>query len=154
MSTRKHLYPDDWNEIATAIKDAAGWKCEQCGAPHNEYIIRSEVDPFRWAMDDPETTGCLTWSGELYKWSEAPMEYCGNVMVKVILTVHHIGVEKEDGAPGDPEDKMDCREENLIALCQRCHLLADMPENLPKRKFTRLEHKRQAQVDAGQGELF
>ena len=27
-------YPDDWKEIATTIKDAAGWKCERCGKPH------------------------------------------------------------------------------------------------------------------------
>ena len=24
-------YPDDWKAIATAVKEAAGWKCEPCG---------------------------------------------------------------------------------------------------------------------------
>jgi 5-methylcytosine-specific restriction endonuclease McrA len=24
-------YPDDWDDIATAVKVAADWKCEQCG---------------------------------------------------------------------------------------------------------------------------
>ena len=28
-------YPADWREIATAIKDAAGWKCERCGHEHD-----------------------------------------------------------------------------------------------------------------------
>jgi len=24
-------YPDDWKEIALAVKDEAGWQCEMCG---------------------------------------------------------------------------------------------------------------------------
>lgn len=27
-------YPNDWTEIATRIKDAAGWFCEHCGHIH------------------------------------------------------------------------------------------------------------------------
>ncbi len=30
----KHRYPANWAEIASAIKDAAGWRCEVCNAPH------------------------------------------------------------------------------------------------------------------------
>ena len=25
------LYPPDWKEIALAVKEAAGWKCQECG---------------------------------------------------------------------------------------------------------------------------
>lgn len=25
------LYPDTWKDIARAVKEAAGWKCEACG---------------------------------------------------------------------------------------------------------------------------
>lgn len=28
-------YPPDWPEIAKAVKDAAGWCCVRCGAPHS-----------------------------------------------------------------------------------------------------------------------
>jgi len=28
-------YPDDWKEIAKAVKDAAGWCCVRCGKPHD-----------------------------------------------------------------------------------------------------------------------
>jgi 5-methylcytosine-specific restriction endonuclease McrA len=63
-----NTYPDNWPEIATKIKDAAGWECEHCGHDHS-----------------PET---------------------GHT-----LTVHHL-----DG------DKANCTYENLVALCQRCHL--------------------------------
>ena len=61
-------YPPDWPEIARAVKERAGWRCEHCGHPH-----------------DPAT---------------------GHV-----LTVHHL-----DGNPAN------CAPENLVALCQRCHL--------------------------------
>lgn len=27
-------YPEDWRQMAKAVKDAAGWKCEQCGMGH------------------------------------------------------------------------------------------------------------------------
>jgi hypothetical protein len=61
-------YPQNWPDIARSIKEAAGWKCEQCHHA-NDYE-----------------------SGH-------------------VLTVHHLnGI------------KADCRTENLVALCQRCHL--------------------------------
>jgi len=28
-------YPPDWKQIALRIKEAAGWKCERCGAYHD-----------------------------------------------------------------------------------------------------------------------
>lgn len=31
MPMDKKRYPKNWHEIATAVKDAAGWKCQQCG---------------------------------------------------------------------------------------------------------------------------
>lgn len=64
----KNPYPGDWEEIARAIKNEAGWCCEHCGHEH-------EVE-----------TG-------------------------YVLTVHHLD--------GDPAN---CACENLVALCQRCHL--------------------------------
>lgn len=29
------LYPDNWEELAGAIKAAAGWQCEACDHPHD-----------------------------------------------------------------------------------------------------------------------
>ncbi len=34
MRQRKHLYPDNWKEIATACKAAAGWRCQRCHIRH------------------------------------------------------------------------------------------------------------------------
>lgn len=61
-------YPENWDEIARRVKDAADWRCENCGHPH-----------------DP------------------PAGYT--------LTVHHLDMHPEN-----------CADENLVALCQRCHL--------------------------------
>ena len=68
----------------------------------------------------------------------------------VILTTAHLGIEKPDGSPGDPHDKMDCRRENLRAWCQRCHLNHDRDEHMANAAATR-RRKREA---AGQMELL
>lgn len=76
----RHLYPDNWAEIATGIKERAGWKCEACGNPHG------------------------------------PSPY--------VLTVDHV----VDHDPGNVSD------DNLVALCQRCHLRRQGMRPLPKTK--------------------
>ena len=63
----RHLYPDDWDEISTRIKEKAGWKCEVCQAPHGP--------------------------------------------PPCVLTTDHL-----DFNPAN------CSDDNLMALCQRCHL--------------------------------
>ena len=60
----------------------------------------------------------------------------------VVLTVAHLGAAKPDGSPGDKHDKMDVRDENLAALCQRCHLNFDRDEHVANAAKSR-ERKRQ-----------
>lgn len=69
---------------------------------------------------------------------------------KVVLTVAHIGAPHPDGRPGNKHDKSDCRETNLLALCQRCHLKEDLPDHIAHAHETR-RRKREA---AGQLKLF
>lgn len=81
-------------------------------------------------------------------------EWCGAVNgephpvtgSKVVLTCAHLGITKPDGTPGDKADKMDCRPENLAALCQRCHLNYDRPEILATQAVNR-ETKRLVELD-------
>ena len=66
---------------------------------------------------------------------------------RVVLTVAHLGVNKPDGTPGNKNDKMDCREENLAALCQRCHLNYDRNEILEvqmRNRFIKAQRQREA----------
>jgi hypothetical protein len=135
---QRDRYPDDWEAISAHVRFVrAGNCCEACGAPNGQLIWRKPgtaefiTDP----LDDPHGDFALQ-------------------ATRVVLTVHHIGVVKPDGTPGDPHDKMDCRDENLIALCQRCHLLADLPTHIANAAATRARKKREAVVASGQLSLF
>jgi hypothetical protein len=64
---------------------------------------------------------------------------------KVILTTAHLGTDTND-----KHDKLDVRPENLKAMCQRCHLIFDLPEHTYHAAVTR----RQKKVAAGQLELL
>lgn len=35
FSTEEQVYPDNWQEIASAIKGQANWCCVRCGHPHD-----------------------------------------------------------------------------------------------------------------------
>lgn len=36
MPFDRSLYPPDWEQISLAVKKAAGWRCENCGAEHGK----------------------------------------------------------------------------------------------------------------------
>jgi hypothetical protein len=64
---------------------------------------------------------------------------------KVILTTAHLGTDT-----GDKHDKQDVRPENLKAMCQRCHLIFDLPDH----KFHAAQTRRARKIEAGQMELL
>lgn len=33
------LYPENWEEMAYACKERAGWVCEECGIPHGMEVV-------------------------------------------------------------------------------------------------------------------
>lgn len=63
---------------------------------------------------------------------------------KVVLTVAHLGVDFPDGRPGSKHDKHDVREENLAALCQRCHLNYDREDHIKNAAVTRRRKRERA----------
>lgn len=157
MPMDKSRYPADWKAISKRIRfERAGGKCEQCGAPNGQLIIRSDIDPAYYIIWN-EVDFVYTWpDGRWMKASEVPEEYdiTKERYTRVWLTVHHIGIDKPDRTPGDPEDKLDNREENLAALCQRCHLEADQPLHIRNRKATWRRKRIAAIEDAGQLRLL
>lgn len=44
FDAHRHEYPADWDAIARAVKEAAGWKCEACGNPHGGHPYVLTVD--------------------------------------------------------------------------------------------------------------
>jgi 5-methylcytosine-specific restriction endonuclease McrA len=153
MPMDKNRYPVNWDAISREVRERAGQKCEQCGVPNGARIIRSSIDPQRYMIFDYQEF-VYTWpDGTWIRMSELPEEYDGRE-VKVVLTVHHVGVDKPDGTPGDPHDKQDCRSENLQALCQRCHLLADLDGHMQRAKVTRLRKQEARRAERGEVRLF
>lgn len=119
----KKLYPDNWKQISNQIRfERAGGRCERCNkGPHLETI---KVGNGGVWYDEPSGK----WYDRTGQETEAPPKR-QHRFLKVILTTAHIGAPKPDGAPGDKRDKMDVRPENLLALCQFCHLLEDQDEH-------------------------
>lgn len=122
-------YPANWRTIRAQILERAEHRCERCGAPDRAYIQRTG-EQF-WVLSD------LTAEAALLD---------GERVTFVVLTIAHLGVPYPDGTPGSKHDKLDVRPENLLALCQRCHLREDRDEHTRHAAETR----RKKQLAAGQ----
>lgn len=133
MPFYKNRYPADWRAISLRIREREGWCCKWCGLANGTIGYRGPDGKF-WTDETIAQTcdGGDPWEGKPYR------------RVKIVLTVAHLGTPHADGQPGDKHDKMDCRDENLAALCQRCHLLYDIKEHMENAARTRLA-KKQAQ---------
>lgn len=109
----RKLYPHDWEVIATEIKQAAGWRCEECckvcwqqGEDWYDFIMRSE-----WTVTEAIAAVAH------------PIRY--------VLTVAHLNHCPED-----------CRPENLKALCAPCHCRYDLKQ-MGLKKRLKLERRGQ-----------
>lgn len=114
-------YPKNWKSRVEKVRIRAKGRCECTGE-------------------------CGTHHGRCNAENYEPHPITGS---KVILTTAHLGVKKQDGSAGDKHDKMDCRMKNLKHMCQRCHLLFDLPEHMENARKTR----RLKILKAGQLEL-
>lgn len=108
-------YPQEWPQIRAAILARAGHRCEQCGVANYTAIVRLKVDPAVW-----ETFDAMLLSEADPGWDEY------HDPVRVVLTISHLNHTPEDN-----------REENLAALCQRCHLVYDQVEHEQSRRRNR-----------------
>ena len=125
----KGRYPKDWPEISKRIRhERAGNKCEQCGAPNGELIARG-------VASDAGTY--MLWDGDVFDSETGEhlgrargSEYNAKRLVKVVLTVAHLDHQPEN-----------CADDNLRALCQRCHLSYDKAHHAESRAKSR--HKNQ-----------
>lgn len=122
-------YPSNWREIRTRILEREDHRCKRCGVPDRAMIVRGQAGAFQVVkgqdLDDAIEAG----------WK----------VTAVVLTTAHLGTPHPDGRPGDKHDKMDCRDENLEALCQRCHLLFDIWDHVANARRTR--NRKKGQID-------
>ena len=47
MPFQRSLYPKNWKEISLARREAAGWKCEWCGAAQGEEKTSARGKPYK-----------------------------------------------------------------------------------------------------------
>lgn len=132
MPMNRSLYPPNWEELSANLKDEVGQRCEQCGIPNGIYIYRNKFNPAKWisAVDDED---------ELYYHRT---EYPRNPH-QVVLTTAHL-----DHNPANNERS------NLRVLCQRCHLIYDLPHHQENSKKTRIQKKKTVKLEAGQLPMF
>ncbi len=153
MTIDKSRYPANWDAISLDIRvNRAGGKCEWCGVPNGASVFRKHGTA-HYLLDMPDGE-VHTPDGSPIRLSELPDGYDYDKPTRIVLTVHHIGIDDPDGRKGDPHDKMDVRPDNLAALCQRCHLLADGPIHVANARKTRLRKKAEKIAAAGQKSLF
>lgn len=162
MPMDRSKYPRNWGDISLSIRHRDGWRCKFCGVPNGAigYRVDGKFVSISDSRDDVETAqhdgwrvrrnGSWRWTAyrEVSNAHIAQVEY--RDATEIILTVAHLGVDHADGSRGDPHDKHDCRDENLAALCQRCHLLYDLRDHVKNSRSKR----RSNQLEAGQAYLF
>ena len=112
----KKLYPPDWRQISRRIRfERAQRRCERCGAPHMHYRMRSGL------IIPPRL---LEYFHGAMTLEEARQD--GFQLSRIVLTTAHLN-----------HDPTDNREENLAALCQRCHLAHDQQHHWRSRRINR-----------------
>lgn len=136
MPFDRKRYPPNWDKIRARILERAGHKCERCGVANHATGAR---DRFGDWHDESEIDSMKHDCGEHY-FGEYPK------IIRIVLTTAHIGETKHD--------KMDCRDEVLLALCQKCHLNEDREEHAANAHLTHLRKRREACAARGQNELF
>jgi hypothetical protein len=105
---RKQFYGKEWRTVTRPrILERAVDRCEQCKAPNHTVIVRHAEYPGWWFSLDGQghrPNG---------KEAAAKVRTMGGA-VEIVLTIAHLNHK-----PGDDRD------ENLKAMCQRCHLTYD-----------------------------
>lgn len=132
----RHLYPKNWPAISQRIRERAGQLCEQCRAPNGAMIGRMGDE---YSLPKPDGLAIFSAiDGAFIRWGSCACSGDGRCWkpVRVVLTVAHLD--------HDPEN---CSDDNLRALCQRCHLRLDAQQHKETRRHTRDER-------SGQRSLF
>lgn len=104
---RRALYPGNWPEISSAVRIEAGERCEECGIANQALGYRWPKRGGEFREVDPKHSVAVCQCLRDLRGEDA-------VLTRIVLTVHHLD--------GDPTNNV---RENLVALCQRCHLRAD-----------------------------
>jgi hypothetical protein len=130
MPFDRSKYPDNWEEISARIKERDGNCCKTCGVPNGAIGYRLASGEFVKIANSAEEVGLQA----------DALALDGINVIRIVLTVAH---------HPDP-DPMNCSDENLQELCQRCHNRLDGP----MRRANAAQTRRRKIVERGQSEMF
>lgn len=117
-------YPENWKELRAAVLMRADNRCEECGVSNGAVGARDNTG--EWWNED-RIHNLNSDDGELLFPDGFPE------MTKIVLTVHHRDQDLANNAP-----------ENLVVLCQRCHLRRDTKMHARHARATRARKRGQA----------
>ncbi|HMV87629.1 MAG TPA: hypothetical protein PLD20_05715 [Blastocatellia bacterium] len=125
----KHLYPPDWKAISRRIRfERAGGRCERCGVPNG--ALRAANGEWWFSEDVMDAEG-----EPVMDVAEAEEILDVGKLSLIVLTTAHLN-----------HDPTDNREENLAALCQKCHLAHDLKHHLQSRRRNREKASKQQRL--------
>lgn len=107
MPMQRDWYPENWEEIAFAVKQEANWICEKCNRPCRK--------KFGNQMESAEAF-CDRLRAE-YGVGDGVLGDVKKAIGRYTLTVAHLNHRPED-----------CDRSNLRAWCSRCHVRHDARE--------------------------
>lgn len=118
----RHLYPDNWEtEVVPRIRERSGNRCEVCGVDNHTYVVRNDDgEAYFVGMDK----SCL---------DDEPDA------IRIVCTTAHLD-----------HNPMNCEDDNLAFLCQKCHNSFDAQDRADNRAMNR----KKAMEDAGQLSLL
>lgn len=135
MTWDKSKYPPNWStEIRPRILARANHCCEQCGVENHAVGARDKDGVFHSEYD----IGTMNSDAGFAAFGEYPK------IITIVLTIAHL----------ENPEPLDCRDENLMAMCQRCHNRLDTPMRVKNATRTRLRKKHAAIQNSGQKPLF
>ena len=117
-----------WPAVCKRIRARAENRCEcsgqcggyhrgrRCGVPHLAWIARPQAEPTAWSLVEPLVCELTCWPS----W-----------ILRAVLGVAHLD--------HDPKNNAD---DNLLLLCQRCHLLMDRRQHASSREHARWNDQR------------
>ncbi len=77
MSTAR--YPENWKEIATAVKEASGWCCTKCG----RVCLRPGEKPENWTLSQRKA-----YTLQVHHWNRDPSDNRWENLVSLCSSCH------------------------------------------------------------------
>lgn len=124
----RFFYPIDWPQLSAMIRfRRAGGRCENCKRPHGQTVFH--LGDGRWW--DREVGAWRDGRGRRVRVAVGAVDLLGRVRrTRVVLAAAHRDHDTSNNAGA-----------NLVAFCQRCHLIHDRPEHRRRRWLTLFRRK-------------